>query len=179
MKDYDFNIIEVLQTSETGTNGCYWENVKVDHLHDSNGRCYFQGTMGSGANLTTRISYFDKSKNIVDEKATFASWYLEELKKRRGEIDEEKEQESTDSDTDSSSCSCGGLFHTLTQVLFTIIPILLVWWIVKLFIKTGWYCIKAIGYIISWPVRLLCCCCCSTKFLPDATSLPEYWFNMK
>lgn len=99
------------------------------------------------------------------------------IKNENKQVLEQNTHRSCDGSNERSCC--GGFFHFLCQVLFTIIPILPVWWIIKLFMNAGWYCIKAIGYVISWPVRLLCCCFCSTQLLPDATSMPEYWFNMK
>ena len=178
MKDYDFNIIEVVDHSTNSTNGYYWEEVRVDNgsIH---GQCIFKGSTGSGSNMHYRINYINKDKGIVDESNTFASWYLDELRKRRGEDNNSSSSSSSSSSSNSSSdsnCCCAGLFKFLVQVLFTIIPILLLWWIIKLIIKGGWYCFKAVGYVISWPFRLLFCCCCNTDLLPEG-SMPSYWFD--
>lgn len=177
MKDYDFNIIEVVDHSTNSTNGYYWEEVKVDNgsIH---GQCIFKWSIGSGSNMRYRISYISKDKGIVDESNTFASWYLDELRKRRGE-DNNSSSSSSSSSSSDCSCGCGGFLRFIAQVVFTIIPILLLWWIIKLIIKGGWYCIKAVGYVISWPFRLLFYCCgCNTDLLPEG-SMPSYWFDWK
>ena len=63
------------------------------------------------------------------------------------------------------------------KFFFTVIPVLPLWWLIKLPFKAGWWGIKALGYIISFPFRLILCCCCTTKLLPeDNKILPEYSF---
>lgn len=91
----------------------------------------------------------------------------------------ETESKSNDSSNDDDNECCGKFIRFIIQLIFTVIPILPIWWIIKLFMFNIWYCIKAIGYIISWPIRLLCCCCSSTRFIPEWDNCPEYWFNTK
>ena len=91
----------------------------------------------------------------------------------------ETESKSNNSSNDDNSNCCGKFIRFIIQLIFTVIPILPIWWIIKLFMFNIWYCIKAIGYIISWPIRLLCCCCSSTRLIPEWDNCPEYWFNTK
>lgn len=91
----------------------------------------------------------------------------------------ETESKSNNSSNDDNSNCCSEFIRFIIQLIFTVIPILPIWWIIKLFMFNIWYCIKAIGYIISWPIRLLCCCCSSTRFIPEWDNCPEYWFNTK
>lgn len=91
----------------------------------------------------------------------------------------ERSSSSTSSD-DNGSC---------VKFIFTIIPILPIWWLIKLFIKVGaasfvliWWLIKAIFYIISWPIRILLYCCLDKekrRFLPKWTFdiMPAYSFK--
>ena len=116
--------------------------------------------------------------DVVDGKVRYSKQYLEQLEKEKEEKEKEKEPEKKQNNKSGDGC-CSGLFRFLIQVLFTVIPILLIWWIIKFVARSGWFFIKAIGYIISWPVRLLFCCCCKTDFLPDAIDIPSYWFDAK
>lgn len=176
MKDYDFNIIEVVDHSTSSTNGLYWEEVKVDNA-SFNGKRIFLGSVGSGSNMRYRINYINKDKGIVSEENTFASWYLDELRKRRGEDDNpspsSRSSSSSSSRSSSKSNSCCADLKFIVQILFTIIPILPIWWVIKV-IR---YCVKAVGYVISWPFRLLCCC--KKDLLPEDGSIPSYWFGWK
>ena len=67
----------------------------------------------------------------------------------------------------------------IVKLVFTILPVLPLWWLIKLLVFNVGYFLKAIGYIVSWPFRCLLSCCVSNKFLPDYDCLPEYWFNWK
>ena len=56
-----------------------------------------------------------------------------------------------------------------TKFICTLILVLPIWWVIKLFIKLGFSAFLAILYIISWPIRAMLCCCLSEKqrsFLP-------------
>ena len=131
MTDYDFNIIEVVNHSTNSTNGYYWEEVKVDNGW-INGKCIFCNTIGTGSKMRYKITYTNKDKGIIDEKNTFAKWYLDELKKSRGEDDDSSTSETTSESTTSESGSCcENLYRFIVQVVFTIIPILPIWWIFK------------------------------------------------
>lgn len=80
----------------------------------------------------------------------------------------------SDSDVEDNSC--------YTKVICTIILVLPIWWLIKLFLKPGFSSILAILYIISWPIRAMLCCCLSEKqrsFLPLTVKdfIPAYSFK--
>lgn len=81
------------------------------------------------------------------------------------------EMSSIESEKDDSSC---------TKFIFTIIPVLPVWWIIKLGIKCSgalvqllWWIIKLPFFILSWPVRIFLYCCLSEEQRRFAPEMPE------
>lgn len=94
--------------------------------------------------------------------------------------------QSSDRSSSSTSSEDNG---SCVKFIFTIIPVLPIWWLIKLFIKAGaaifvliWWLIKAIFYIISWPIRILLYCCLDKekrRFLPKWTFdiIPAYSFK--
>ena len=89
----------------------------------------------------------------------------------------------------SSSSSSSEEEGSCIKLLFTIIPILPVWWIIKLFLKAGastltivWWLLKSIFYIVTWPIRIFMCCCLDKegrRFLPklELDIWPAYSFK--
>ena len=113
MKDYDFNVLEVYDHSTDSENGLYWEDVIVDTRYYKSKSIFRHNFDTKG----TRIYYINKRQNIVDEKNTFNTWYLEELKRRRNgdavtdKISSNKKDVSSDNNTlreSSSSNSSNG-----------------------------------------------------------------------
>lgn len=83
-----------------------------------------------------------------------------------------KSSSSTSSDDDGFDYdSCCAKF------LFTIIPILPIWWLIKLPIKAGlaafWWLIKAPFYIISYPIRILLYLCLDSEQRELLPSWPD------
>ena len=114
----------------------------------------------------TRIYYINKRQNIVDEKNTFNTWYLEELKRRRNgdavtdKISSNKKDVSSDNNTlreSSSSNSSNGEEGYCKKMILTVLPILPILWVIKLPFS-----------IIAYPFRKL------SSSSKDATLFPHY-----
>ena len=149
-----------------------------------------------------KYPYSDKAKTVhgvtfiynddgsVNENSYTDSW------QRKNKLGSYKEETSTSTSNSSSSSSGKPSSSTSSddngscvKFIFTIIPILPIWWLIKLFIKAGaaafvliWWLIKAIFYIISWPIRILLYCCLDKekrRFLPKWTFdiMPAYSFK--
>lgn len=195
MSKYDFSILKVVDESSNSKSGLYWEEVVVDNMYygKHKDRNKFQTTGGTSQERTVKIMYL--KEGVIDEKNTFNSDYLKYLKEQDSE-NEEKEDKKNETDSDkngkkksseaTSCCSSDTGLCCLEkelkyQILFTLCLILPIVWFIKLCCSGIVYCIKAICYIITWPIRLLLCCCCPTSFLPEKedTKMPEYWFNCK
>ena len=162
MKDYDFNVLEVYDHSTDSENGLYWEDVIVDtrYYKSKSIFCHNFDTKG------TRIYYINKRQNIVDEKNTFNTWYLEELKRRRNgdavtdKISSNKKDVSSDNNTlreSSSSNSSNGEEGYCKKMILTVLPILPILWVIKLPFS-----------IIAYPFRKL------SSSSKDATLFPHY-----
>ena len=101
--------------------------------------------------------------------------------------DKEKKQENNNSSSSSHSSSSSNDDNndeegSCVKFIFTIIPILPVWWVIKLVMKCGmsifvilWWSIKAVFYIVSWPVRILLYCCLDKE---ERSFLPKWNFNI-
>lgn len=175
MSKYDFSILKVVDESSNSKSGLYWEEVVVDNMYygKHKDRNKFQTTGGTSQERTVKIMYL--KEGVIDEKHTFNSDYLKYLKEQDSE-NEEKEDKKNETDSGKN-----GKKKLMYQILFTLCLILPIVWFIKLCCSGIVYCIKAICYIITWPIRLLLCCCCPTSFLPEKedTKMPEYWFNCK
>ena len=168
-----------------------WQRVSIgsestDPHDGSSSKTYYEAT----------VVYNDDGS--VNESSYSDSW------KRKNKLGSYKEETSTSTSNRGSSNS--GLGKKLTRVLelstssdddngscvkfiFTIIPILPIWWLIKFFIKAGaasfvliWWLIKAFFYIISWPIRILFYLCLEKeelRFLPEWTFdiMPAYSFK--
>lgn len=162
MKDYDFNVLEVYDHSTDSENGLYWENVIVDTRYYKSKSIFRHNFDTKG----TRIYYINKRQNIVDEKNTFNTWYLEELKRRRNgdavtdKISSNKKDVSSDNNTlreSSSSNSSNGEEGYCKKMILTVLPILPILWVIKLPFS-----------IIAYPFRKL------SSSSKDATLFPHY-----
>lgn len=160
-----------------------WQNVfigsELTDPHDgTSSKTYYEA----------RVSYNDDGS--VNENSYTDSW------QRKNKLGCYKEETSTSTSNSSSSSSGKPSSSTSSddngscvKFIFTIIPILPIWWLIKLFIKAGaaafvliWWLIKAIFYIISWPIRILLYCCLDKekrRFLPKWTFdiMPAYSFK--
>lgn len=146
----------------------------AEHINNSSWKYHFDG-------YDTKEDYDNEIYSAQFEAQLHRSNYSWKKLAEGDKKNETKETESksnNSSNDDNSNC-CGKFIRFIIQLIFTVIPILPIWWIIKLFMFNIWYCIKAIGYIISWPIRLLCCCCSSTRLIPEWDNCPEYWFNTK
>ncbi len=162
MKDYDFNVLEVYDHSTDSENGLYWEDVIVDTRYYKSKSIFRHNFDTKG----TRIYYINKRQNIVDEKNTFNTWYLEELKRRRNgdavtdKISSNKKDVSSDNNTlreSSSSNSSNGEEGYCKKMILTVLPILPILWVIKLPFS-----------IIAYPFRKL------SSSSKDATLFPHY-----
>lgn len=113
--------------------------------------------------------YSGEKRETKKEKTTFFST---EKKTEKKSSSSSYSSSNKDSD-DNGSC---------VKFIFTVIPILPIWWLIKLFIKAGaasflliWWVIKAIFYIITWPFRIFMCCCLSAE---ERRLLPEWTFDI-
>lgn len=133
-----------------------WSNVSIGseltNPHDaSSSKTYYEA----------QVIYNDDGS--VSESCYSDSW------KRKNKLGRYKEEASTSTSNSSSKSSERSSSSTSSddngscvKFIFTIIPILPIWWLIKLFIKAGaasfvliWWLIKALFYIISWPIRSL------------------------
>lgn len=103
----------------------------------------------------------------------------EQKEKEKKEKAEQKKQDSN-SGRDNSNVEDDSCY---IKVVCTIILVLPIWWVIKLCIKCGisifaipWWIIKAICYVITWPIRAMLCCCLTKeqrRFLPKWTF--KFW----
>lgn len=165
MKDYDFNVLEVYAHDTSSEDGLYWEDVIVDTRYYKSKSIFRHNFDTKG----TRIYYINKRQNIVDEKSTFNTWYLEELKRRRNgdavtdEMSSNKKDVSSDNNTlreSSSSNSSNGEEGYCKKMILTVLPVLPIWWVIKLPFS-----------IIAYPFRKL------SSSSKDATLFPHYSLN--
>ncbi len=113
---------------------------------------------------------------------------------RKNILKQKNEKKSNSGDLFDSSTSSRGSSSSdddgcCVKLMCTIIPILPIWWLIKLVIKSGasifvliWWFIKAFFYVITWPIRILLYCCLdkdSRRFLPklEINVWPAYSFK--
>ena len=88
-----------------------------------------------------------------------------------------KSNSSSSSSGKSSSSTSSDYDSCCVKFLFTIIPILPIWWLIKLPIKAGlaalWWLIKAPFYIISYPIRMLLYLCLDAEQRELLPSWPD------
>lgn len=137
---------------------------------------YQSHSMSAGKSDQARI-YYDDNGNI-DEKKTYSSQYMKQLHQEEDNDDDIEESSSKrrhSSSRETSSDEEGSSF--CEKFLCTIILVLPIWWCIK---AIGALCVagvKAIGYIITWPFRILLCCCCETDVVPSGiVDWPKYDF---
>lgn len=120
---------------------------------------------------------------------TYPAWneqhkkYEEEVARDKNK-DTQKKQEAEQKKQDSNSGGDGSNVEDdscYTKVICTILLVLPIWWVIKLFIKCGmsifaipWWVLKAICYVITWPIRAKLCCCLTEE---QKRLLPEWTFN--
>lgn len=124
---------------------------------------------------------------------------LEEREKERQEKEVNKKSKINDDDEDANEKSSSLNNNSpsvkddssCTKFIFTIIPILPIWWLIKLGIKSSgvlvqllWWIIKLPFFIVSWPVRIILSCCLSqeqrrfTPEMPEMKVFPHYSFKI-
>lgn len=153
------------------------------------GYCKEDAEHYNGGSWKVNFDGYDTKKecslNIVDAQFD-AQLHRKKYSWKEMEKGEEKKSDSNSSvsksekSTEKVERSCGEKFKRfIVKLVFTILPVLPLWWLIKLLVFNVGYFLKALGYIVSWPFRCLLSCCVSNKFLPDYDCLPEYWFNWK
>ncbi len=177
------------------------EYIRISHEEYLQGK-YQSVTVGSesldkhdGSSSQTyyeaRVFYHDDG--TINEESTYSDSWKRKNKLCQYEEDEPKYSPSSSGTYSGSSSSSNKDSNAdngkCVKFIFTIIPILPIWWIIKLFIKSGaasflliWWLIKAVFYIISWPIRILMYCCLDKegrRFLPKWTFkiMPAYSFK--
>ena len=118
------------------------------------------------------------SKGKWDAVTVDESDCLKELKEQEKAYKQARKQDDN-SDGDDSNVEDNSCY---TKFICTLILVLPIWWVIKLFIKLGFSAFLAILYIISWPIRAMLCCCLSEKqrsFLPLTVKdfVPAYSFK--
>lgn len=142
---------------------------------------------GGGTARSYRASGNWECVKISDD--TYPAWneqhkkYEEEVARDKNK-DTQKKQEAEQKKQDSNSGGDGSNVEDdscYTKVICTILLVLPIWWVIKLFIKCGmsifaipWWVLKAICYVITWPIRAKLCCCLTEE---QKRLLPEWIFN--
>lgn len=122
------------------------------------------------------LSYASKNVwNAVTIDETSCIKALEEQEKAyKQALKQDNNSGGDDSNVEDNSC--------YTKFFCTILLVLPIWWVIKLFIKCGKSLILAIFYVISWPIRAMLCCCLTEEqrsFLPLTLEdfIPAYSFK--
>ncbi len=117
------------------------------------------------------------SKGKWDAVTVDESDCLKELKEQEKAYKQARKQDDN-SDGDDSNVEDNSCY---TKFICTLILVLPIWWLIKLCIKCGisifaipWWIIKAICYVITWPIRAMLCCCLTEE---QRRFLPKWTFN--
>ena len=147
---------------------------------------------GGGTARSYRASGNWECVKISDD--TYPAWneqhkkYEEEVARDKNK-DTQKKQEAEQKKQDSNSGGDGSNVEDdscYTKVICTILLVLPIWWVIKLFIKCGmsifaipWWVLKAICYVITWPFRAMLCCCLTEeqRRLRPKWNWPAYSFK--
>lgn len=130
------------------------------------------------------IAYGDETephdKNGYEKAVRECQRLREEEKEQNNPRKEEKEVDNDNDRTEMASIASDKDDSSCTKFIFTIIPVLPVWWLIKLGIKSSgallqllWWIIKLPFFILSWPVRILLSCCLSKEQRRFAPEMPE------
>ncbi len=169
--------------------------AKVEHIRISHDE-YMTGkwqSVSQGSELTdphdgsSSKTYYEARVYYNDDGTINESSYSDSWKRKNkiGNYKKDKPRSKSDNNSNNSSDEEGSCM----KFIFTIIPVLPIWWLIKFFIKAGaasfllvWWVIKAFFYIVSWPIRILLYCCLDKeerRFLPEWTFdiMPAYSFK--
>ena len=152
------------------------EGWKYQSTHGTNGDDYY-----------AKVYVGDDGKITED---SYSLQYRKKLKeeKEKNEVTASSSSSSSRSSSNSSSSNSDDN-GSCVKFIFTIIPVLPIWWIIKLFIKGGagffvilWWLLKAVLYIVTWPIRIFLYCCLDKeerRFLPkwNYDFIPAYSFK--
>ncbi len=142
---------------------------------------------------TSSVSYYEatvfyKDDGTISEESYTDTWIREHKlgtnkeqtsasKSKSSSSSSGKSSSSTSSDDDGSDDDGFDYDSCCAKFLFTIIPILPIWWLIKLPIKAGlaafWWLIKAPFYIISYPIRILLYLCLDSEQRELLPSWPD------
>lgn len=133
---------------------------------------------------TSSVSWYEATVFYNDDGTINEEETYNEAWKRKNKLGRYKEETSTSKSNSSSSSSGKSSSSTSSdydsccvKFLFTIIPILPIWWLIKLPIKAGlaalWWLIKAPFYIISYPIRMLLYLCLDAEQRELLPSWPD------